>query len=151
MGNAIEVLVIVLPTVTLTAGFAIIMMAMWRRTRLQEMRHRERMAMIERGLTPAPERDPEAFEASIRRQNIGVTPFTTLGVATVAIGLGFVLILGFAAGEPGVAIGVGGAIVLLGIAFVINGVLHSRQMPSPPPRRPASFAGPSEPPGPIGP
>ena len=44
------------------AGVAVIWMAMQSRRQIREMEHRERLAMIERGLVPAPEVDPGAFD-----------------------------------------------------------------------------------------
>jgi hypothetical protein len=150
------VLAIVLNVAFVAGGIVIVIVAMWRRTKMQEMQHRERMAMIERGLVPSPERDPAAFDAAMRRQSLGTSPFTTLGVAVIAIGLGVILIIAVAAGEPSIGIGVGGAIVLLGSAFVVNGALQRhRFIPPPPtssmPRPPAPSAGPTDPPGPIAP
>lgn len=156
MDTSLVVLAIVINLATIAGGILIVVVAMWRRTKIQEMQHRERMAMIERGMTPSPERDPAAFEAAMRRQSLGTSPFTTLGVAVIAIGFGVILIIAVAAGEPAIGIGIGGAIVLLGTAFVINGVLQRhRYVPAPPtssmPRPPAPLAGPTDPPGPLGP
>lgn len=150
------VLAIILNVTFLAGVIVIVVVAMWRRTKIQEMQHRERMAMIERGLMPSPERDPAAFDAAMQRQSPGTSPFTTLGVAVIAIGFGVMLIIAVAAREPSIGIGVGGAIVLLGLAFTINGALHrQRYVPPPPtssmPRPPAPLAGPTDPPGPIAP
>ncbi len=51
--------------VLLLAGLAVIWMAMQSRRQVREMEHRERLAMIERGLVPSPELDPAAFEAHL--------------------------------------------------------------------------------------
>ena len=49
-------------TVLILAGVAVLWMAMANRRRIREMEHRERLAMIDRGLVPPPEVDPVRFE-----------------------------------------------------------------------------------------
>ncbi len=129
----------------IVAGLAILWMAMSSRWRIREMQHRERLAMIERGLLPSPERDPGAFE---RRTGLGTTPVSqagarsrSAGIIMIGFGLGLMMLIAFAAGATDMGIGVGGAFALLGVAFYVNGVLSSRQdvyqmpsssLPSPP-------------------
>jgi hypothetical protein len=58
----------------------------------------------------------------------------------MGVGMGLLVLIAFAGGEPNVAIGVGGAIMVLGLAFFINGMLGpSDDLPSSygPPRYPA--------------
>lgn len=143
-----ETLVFLLGTLAfIVGGVLVILMAMFQRTKSMELRHRERMAMIDKGLMPPPERDPAAFDAPSTRGR-GPNRATTLGVAVVAVGLGLMLLIGVAGGAPGAAIGVGGAIVVLGGAFIVNGWLQAQAhpMPSPPPP-----IGRTDPPGPVGP
>jgi len=146
---------VILPLALIAAGVAIILMGMYQRTKSLEMAHRERMAMIERGLMPSPESDPARFEAATRAPSAGVPRFTSLGVAVVGIGLGLMLIISLAGGAPDVGIGVGGAIVVLGAAFIVNGYLQRGAHPPdvrPLPRSPAAgTSASSEPPGPPGP
>jgi hypothetical protein len=146
-----------LTAVFVIGGVGVVLMAMHQRTRKLEMQHRERLAMIERGMLPSPETDPEQFEASLNRP--GVSRYTTLGIAIVGVGMGLMLLIGIAGGAPDAGVGVGGAIVVLGAAFIVNGYLQ-RDDPSPrtsgaiPGRRGPSDSprlGPSEPPGPSGP
>jgi hypothetical protein len=127
-----DVALFMIPTVTIVGGVALILMAMYQHTRRLEMRHRERMAMIDKGLAPPPERDPSAFEPA---RPHGSNRATSVGIATVAIGVGLMLLIGVAAGAPEAAIGVGGAVVVLGAAFIVNGRLttQARQMSPPPP------------------
>jgi hypothetical protein len=132
------------------AGILVVLLAMWRQTRMQDMRHRERLAMIERGLMPPPERDPAAFHAQESYPRPAAR-FVSVGVAIVAIGLGVMLIIGFAGNAPGPAIGVGGAITLLGIAFIVNGLLHRGYQRVPAPHATSSPPGPTNPPGPVAP
>ncbi len=113
------------------AGVAVLWMAMQSRRRFREMEHRERLAMIDRGLIPSPELDPAAFE---RRSN--VTPpaqesqptsrARSSGVMLIGFGLGLTMLLAFAFGEPEVGVGLGGAFALLGAAFLVNAMLSAR-------------------------
>ena len=114
------------------AGIAVLWMAMQSRRRFREMEHRERLAMIERGLSPSPELDPAAFE---RRSN--VAPPTTpepqatsrarsTGVMLIGFGLGLMMLLAFAFEVPEAGVGLGGAFALLGAAFVVNAMLSAR-------------------------
>ena len=59
-----ETLILTICVVFVGAGVALMLMAMKNRRYMRELAHRERMAMIERGLVPAPESDPVLFEAA---------------------------------------------------------------------------------------
>lgn len=158
MEGAFVGLVIIVPIIVLTGGILIVLMGMYQHTKTLDMRHRERMAMIERGLSPLPEIDPAQVAATTRSRRASVPPRnTSLGIALVGIGLGLMMIIGFAGEAPGAAIGVGGAIVILGVAFIVNGYVQRHYEPPPaaggastmtpqPPR-----FGPTDPPGPVGP
>ena len=61
-------------TVLILAGVAVLWMAMSNRRRFREMEHRERLAMIDRGLIPPPEVDPDGFE-----RRAGLTPVESHG------------------------------------------------------------------------
>lgn len=157
-GPMLVVFLAILPIIAVAGGILIALLAMWQQTKLQEMRHRERLAMIERGLMPPPERDPAAFHA-IDRSYDPPARFVSFGIAVVAVGLGVMLIIAFAGGAPGPAVGVGGAITLLGVAFIVNGLLQRghRQIPAPPASlsesrtaSPPPPIGPTDPPGPVG-
>jgi K+-transporting ATPase A subunit len=106
-------------------------MAMQSRRQIREMEHRERLAMIERGIVPAPEVDPGAFERRFSSTRTtaaspGAVRARSGGVILIAIGLAFMFMLSFAAGEPGVGIGIGGAFALVGAGFFVNSLLMSR-------------------------
>jgi hypothetical protein len=113
---------LLLNAIFIVGGVGVILMAMHQRTKKFEMQHRERLAMIERGLAPSPETDPEQFEATFGRP--GVSRYTTLGIAIVGIGMGLMLLIGVAGDAPEAGIGVGGAIAVLGAAFIVNGYLQ---------------------------
>jgi hypothetical protein len=87
------------------------------------MEHRERLAMIERGLIPSPEADPLGFEAATSGSYDGsrAERWRTAGITIAGLGLALMTLLSFTAGEPGVGIGVGGAFAILGFALLLNG------------------------------
>jgi hypothetical protein len=155
------VLAFMMGAVSLAGGVIIIVVGIQQHTKKLEMRHRERLAMIERGLAPGPEKDPAAFNGWQRRRAQPPGRSTSIGVVAIALGIGLMLMIGVAGGAGEAAIGVGGSIVVLGIAFIIIGELQRRSQPA----APSSFGGPppdwppppprpfgsSEPPRPAGP
>jgi hypothetical protein len=116
------------------AGVVFVITA-WQRGRLRELAHKERLAMIERGLAPPPEVDPARFE-----QAMGQRPwdaevarraarYRRMGVIIIGLGAGLFMLIGFAAEAPAAAFGVGGALVALGIALYVNSHLEMRDIP----------------------
>jgi hypothetical protein len=137
-----EAIVIMLSSLGILSGVAVIWMAMQSRRQIREMEHRERLAMIERGLVPAPESDPGAFD---RKFTTARTPESTSaarartgGVTMISLGLAFMFLLSFAAGAPGVGFGVGGAFALVGAGFFVNSLLMNRAEAPRPPAEPPS-------------
>jgi hypothetical protein len=131
-----EEVVLIVVTMIVLGGMGVLFMAMSNRRALREMEHRERLAMIQRGLVPSPEMDPIAFEAVVAPPPDPVTPgradrWRSAGVVCIALGLGLMVLLTFAGGEPGAGIGVGGAFAMLGATLLFNGA-HLRR--SDPPR-----------------
>ena len=133
-----ELIVVMISTLGILAGVAVIWLAMQSRRQIREMEHRERLAMIERGLVPAPESDPGAFDrkfaAGVRApESASANRARTGGVTMISLGLAFMFLLSFAAGAPGVGFGVGGAFALVGAGFFVNSLLMSRaETPRPP-------------------
>ena len=140
--QAEEVIVIMLSALGILAGVAVIWMAMQSRRQIREMEHRERLAMIERGLMPAPESDPGAFDRKFAQarapESASATRARTGGVTMISLGLAFMFLLSFAAGAPGVGFGVGGAFALVGAGFFVNSLLMSRAEAPRPPAEPPS-------------
>jgi hypothetical protein len=96
--------------ITIVAGVAILD-GDGNRRQIREMEHRERLAMIDRGLILAGAR-PEQFE---RRTGVGsaasdvsAARFRTQGVIMIGCGLALAVIIGFAGGAPRVGVGIGG-------------------------------------------
>src|SRR5688572_5293127 len=121
------VFALLLNAIFIVGGVVVIVLAMSQRARRLEMQHRERLAMIERGMMPSPESDPARFEASLGRP--GLSRYTTLGVAVVGIGVGLMLLIGVAGGAASAGVGIGGAIAVLGLAFIVNGYLRQGAQP----------------------
>jgi hypothetical protein len=117
-----------LPALTLVGGIVIVLFAMNHQAKKREMAHRERMALIERGLMPSPDQDPERFDALTQHRATGAGPSRSLsaGIVVIALGLGLMLIIGVAAEAPESGLGIGGAIVILGAAFVTNALVSRR-------------------------
>jgi hypothetical protein len=131
-----EEVIVLMTFLIILAGVAVIWMAMQSRRQIREMEHRERLAMIERGVVPPPEVDPERFERTMaaRRtagatESRGATRARSAGVIMIGLGLALMMLLSFAAESPSVGVGIGGAFAVLGAAFFFNGLLIARSEP----------------------
>jgi hypothetical protein len=120
-------LMVLIPVVSIICVFTMICLTIVRQGRIRELQIKERMAMIERGLTPPPEAvvkdDPFAAKESpdsTRRR------FLAGGIIIVGIGIGVGLIIGVAGNQMNVALGVGGAIVVVGLALIVNSQVATR-------------------------
>jgi hypothetical protein len=137
-----EVSIFWIPITAIIGAFLYIIIKTMTSARVRELEIRERIAMIERGLVPAPEADPRGFDNVMQRleqrdRRYGTGRHRRAGVTMIGVGVGLMVLIGFAGGEPNSAIGIGGFLVVIGIAFFINGLLD-------PPERTAV-----EPPGPF--
>jgi hypothetical protein len=104
------------------------LMAHWisaRRT-LRELEIKERVALIEKGLSPPPELMPTGSVDEVNSPATRADRYRTAGILFVGLGLALMLLLGAAAKEPQVGVGVGGAIAILGAALIANSVFGSR-------------------------
>ena len=145
-----EVAVMIVFITVVGGAVALLVTSMNNRRRLRELEHRERVAMIERGLVPAPETDPAAFEAATglrEPSRIGRGQrFRTAGVSLIGVGLALLCLLGFTV-DAEVAFGVGGAWMMLGGALLLNYFLLQREVePGPPTRWTPPPVGPTDPP-----
>ncbi len=145
---AVEVAIVVfIFSLLLFAGLVVIWMGMHNRRLIREMEHRERLAMIERGLAPldvglpveGAKPRPPMDEKAIRSR--------TAGIMIIGIGLAFAVLVSLAGGNPEAGVGVGGAAAMIGVAFFVNAMMlrHSTVSapPSPPTLRRAEPRGPS--------
>ena len=127
--NEDVVLMIVFSSIVL-GGFVLVAMTLSARQRMRELAMRERIAMIEKGLVPAPEVDPLRFERLVSTQSRPVSSrgarYRSAGVMLIGLGLGLLLLIAVAADSPDVGFGVGGGLAVLGAAVYFNGVLLAR-------------------------
>jgi hypothetical protein len=120
--QAEEVFVFVF-AVGMFSGVFIVYMGLRQRSQQLEMLHRERMAMIERGQIPLSE--PSSVTPAGRRIYGSAPTSRSLSLGIIVVGLGFALmtIIAIAGESPEVGVGVGGAIAILGAAFIVRSVL----------------------------
>jgi hypothetical protein len=128
-------------------GVFIVFMGLRQRSQQLEMRHRERMAMIERGQIPLAE--PSGAAPSFQRLDAVAARSSrslSLGIIVVGLGLAIMTIIGVAADAAEVGVGVGGAVAILGGAFIVRSLVvsgsnsTSRQVQPLPPTRPSDDA-----------
>jgi len=139
--------IFVIPVVSILGAFTYAIVTSLARAHLRELEIRERIAMIEKGLVPSPEADPPGFERAMARydringamRSRGWTGSTAggrhrrAGITLMGIGFGLMVLIGFAGGAPEAAVGVGGFLVIIGIAFFVNSIFEARQPPPPVP------------------
>jgi len=101
------------------------------RAKVRELEIRERIAMIEKGHVPAPEVDPRGFERALASREFyrsGGFRFRRAGTTLIGVGLGLMVMISFAGENPRTGIGVGGFLVMIGLAFLANGLFDRRQI-----------------------
>jgi hypothetical protein len=150
-----------IPIVAITGAFIYAIVQTLARARVRELEVRERIAMIERGLVPPPEKDPVGFDRAMsqydryrdrdddwewngRRRTPG--RYRSAGVTMMGVGFGLMLMIGVAGGAPEAGIGVGGFLVIIGLAFFFNSYLTRYDPPPSRPGPPSSRPSPSGPP-----
>ena len=124
-------LFIFIPIVAIIGGISVGIASILANARVREARIRERIAMIEKGLVPPPEVDPAGFDRAMNRYErgggSGRGKLRRAGIMLIGVGLGLILLIAVAAGEVRAAVGVGGFLVILGLAFLVNGMLEPQR------------------------
>jgi hypothetical protein len=124
------------------AGVFIIFLGLRQRSQQLEMQHRERMAMIERGQIPLADVDTAMH---VRRVPAGGPAARSLsfGIVIVGLGLAMMTIISIAGDSPESGVGVGGAIAILGGAFIVRSMVVREEPPQPlsGPKPPVSLPG----------
>lgn len=125
-----------IPIVAIVGGIVVAVVGMMNRSRLRELEIKERIAMIERGMVPAPEADPRGFDRAINRleqaqrirdlQGSAGSRHRRAGITLMGIGFGLMVLISFAGESPSTAFGVGGFLVVMGLAFFVNALFDSR-------------------------
>ena len=130
-----EILGFVIPIVAIAAWALLRIVSTVMQSRVRELEVRERIAMIEKGLVPPPEVDPNGFEREMARRDrhealstnrgSGSARHRRIGVTIAFVGLGLMVML-----YP--SFRVGGFLLILGIGFLVNSLLFERIPPDPP-------------------
>lgn len=131
---------LMIPITAIVGAFAYVIVATIMKSRVRELEIRQRIAMVERGLVPPPEADPRGFEHAMRALDVaGARPNEPVvrasrhrraGIILMGLGFGLMLLIGLAGDSPHEAVGVGGFLVFVGLAFVANGWFEGRQPPA---------------------
>jgi hypothetical protein len=132
-----EISVFWIPITAIAGAFVFIIIQTMTRARLRELEIRERIAMIERGLVPPPEVDPRGFDRAMKRlerveSRSGASRHRRAGVTLIGIGIGLMVLIAFAGESVSHALGVGGFLVVIGLAFFVNSLMDSRTERVPP-------------------
>ena len=119
----------------IVAWAAVVLGAMWQANQKALLRHRERLAMIEKGL-PLPPEPPlispwralqgsaTTDERAVERRMVGFIRF--IGMLTVAAGIGLYFLLTII-GEWRAGVGFGGMTVIVGAALILTTIRAMRQ------------------------
>lgn len=116
--------------VATVGGILVAIASIVSKSRVRQLQIRERIAMIEKGLVPPPETNPVGFDRAMdamdrmerhgRSRRDGSGRHRRVGVTLVGVGLGLMVLIAFAGEEPRAAVGVGGFMAILGLAFLVN-------------------------------
>ena len=136
-----------IPIIAIVGAFTTAIVATLSRARVRELEIRERIAMIEKGLVPPPEVDPHGFDRAMDRYDRysvrAPRRHRSAGVTLMGVGFGLMILITFAGESPSTAFGVGGFLVVIGLAFFLNSRFDNRhELTNPSSPRP----GPVEPP-----
>ena len=128
-----------IPIVAIIGGISVAIVNSIGRARIRELEIRERIAMIEKGMVPSPEADPNGFErrmhAMDRLQHGRAGPrFRAGGIMVMSVGFGLMTLLWFVGAERE-GVGVGGFLVIIGLGLLVNSLFNSTHQfpPSVPP------------------
>jgi len=138
-----EELALMVPIVAIVGGLCIGAYSMYLKARSREMAHRERLAMIEKGLVPAPEQDPERFDRLTGGKRDwhehGAARARQSGIMLMGVGVGLAILIGLTSGVLAVGLGVGGFVFMVGLARFVSSAWDTRRIDTPlTPGRPSS-------------
>jgi hypothetical protein len=140
-------LVVFMVGLLIVAGVVVVAMGIQSRRHIREMEHRERLAMIERGLTPPPDLETAAMERTLSNEDATryarILRWRTAGIIMIGLGLAYFFLVTFAVRNPEIGIGVGGAFVTIGAAFFVNAIMLQRSFNPHGARRPEPRTPPS--------
>jgi hypothetical protein len=139
----LEVMIATIPLIVVTGLMVLAAVWVYRMSKLRELKQRQILAMIEKGITPPPELHPVAFNGAPRR-SMQEERFKSGGIMLIGFGVALALVIGVAGGQARVGLGIGGAIAAIGAAMVVSALFSrgSGSVASGPPPEPR----PAEPP-----
>ena len=105
------------------SGVFIIFLGLRQRSQQLEMRHRERMAMIERGQIPLDETPSGPGRRMTARPSASSSRSLSFGIVVIGLGLALMTIIGIAGDSAEIGVGIGGAIAILGAAFIVRAIV----------------------------
>lgn len=117
MGSG-ELLMVVLSLTTLLGGVIVILAGLRYRAYIRELRHREHLAMIEKGMVPPPEPAMVGPGGMPMREWAPMQRSRSFGIILIGLGFALMFLIGIAGGAADTGIGVGGAVAILGGAFI---------------------------------
>jgi hypothetical protein len=120
-----DVVIALIPLAAVVGVFIMIAVGTAYQSRVREMEIKERIALIEKGIVPPPELERPASRLRVRRHR-AAQQFITIGVTVIGIGIAVGMIVAVAGQQARVGYGVGGAIVVFGLALVVNGLIVKR-------------------------
>jgi hypothetical protein len=127
-----ESIFVLIPVVAIIGGISVAIAAIISTTKVRELRIRERIAMIEKGLVPPPEVDPDGFDRAMRHHDWSAgrrrergPGLRRAGVMVLSIGIGMTLLIAVAGGSVRAGIGVGGFLMVIGVALLINSLFEA--------------------------
>ena len=117
-----------IPIVAIIGGFIIAGLGIYSQVRRREFEHRERLAMIEKGLTPPLSTGPETHQ--FERLNAILEMRASVegrsrrgGFVVIGVGLAAAFFLWMTAHDPDAALGIGGFLVILGLVIYVSSFL----------------------------
>ena len=136
---------VLIPVVAIVGGFVLAGLGIYSGIRRREFEHRERLAMIEKGLAPPDHPASEAFPLERLNTILSMRPAIEersrrAGFVLMAIGFGMAFLIWMTSHEVDAAMGIGGFLFILGGAIFLSsffGGRVDRGAPGPPgnPRR----------------
>ena len=117
------------------AGVFIVYMGLRQRSQQLEMLHRERMAMIERGQIPLAEPLPGYQSRRMSMAGAASSRSLSVGIVVVGVGIALMTIISIAGESPESGVGVGGAIAIIGGAFIVRSLVVKPPMTDDEPAR----------------
>ena len=123
MEDSQSLIALVIPIVAIAGWMIYAIVAVVMRARIRELEVRARIAMIEKGIMPPPERDPAGFEKAISEADVQPAAsyraykHRSAGITLVAVGLGLWVMM-----YPNFR--VGGFLVVVGLGFIVSGMFE---------------------------